>query len=144
MASHVLPDADSEFGQRVRARLRDEQVIWFTTVGADGTPQPNPVWFTWADPATVVIYNMSTAARLAHLANHPRVSLNFDGNGPGGDIVVLTGWAELTPQLPPAHEHPAYLAKYSGAMTRVSGSPEAFSSTYSVPVTVQVERVRGH
>lgn len=50
MASDVLPDADSEFGQRVRARLRDEQVIWFTTVGADGTPQPNPVWFIWQGP----------------------------------------------------------------------------------------------
>ena len=38
----VLPDPQSPFGARVRERLRDENVIWFTTVGADGTPQPNP------------------------------------------------------------------------------------------------------
>ena len=43
----VLPDAGTPFGDRVRERLVDEQVIWLTTVGADGTPQPNPVWFLW-------------------------------------------------------------------------------------------------
>jgi PPOX class probable F420-dependent enzyme len=144
MASDVLPDPGSEFGKRVRARLRDEQVIWFTTVGADGSPQPNPVWFLWTDPATVLIYNMSTAARLAHLATNPRVSLNFDGNGQGGDIVVLTGRAEVAPQLPAPHENPDYVAKYGGGMTQVSGNLEAFSAVYSVPVTVQVERVRGN
>jgi PPOX class probable F420-dependent enzyme len=142
MASDVIPD--SEFGQRVRARLRDEQAIWFTTVGAEGTPQPNPVWFIWTEPATMLIYNMATAARLAHIARNPRVSLNFDGNGQGGDIVVLTGPAEVAPQLPAPHEHPGYLAKYGGGMTQVSGSPEAFSSVYSVATIVQVERVRGH
>lgn len=32
-------------GERVRRRLRDEHII--STVGADGTRQPNPVWFLW-------------------------------------------------------------------------------------------------
>ncbi|WAX58089.1 hypothetical protein M6B22_04785 [Jatrophihabitans cynanchi] len=36
----VLPAAGTPFGDRVRERLADEQVIWLTTVGADGTPQP--------------------------------------------------------------------------------------------------------
>jgi PPOX class probable F420-dependent enzyme len=142
MASDVLPDPDSEFGERVRARLRDEIVIWFTTVGADATPQPNPVWFVWEDPATVLIYNMTTAARLAHIASNPRVSLNLNSTAQGGDVVVLTGRAEIAPQLPAPHEHPEYVAKYGGPMARVSGSVEAFSATYSVPVRVQVERVR--
>src|SRR6478609_6474665 len=41
----VIPD--TEFGARVRQRLQDETLIWFTTTSADGTPQPNPVWFLW-------------------------------------------------------------------------------------------------
>jgi hypothetical protein len=32
---------------RVAQRLREDAVIWLTTVAANGTPQPNPVWFLW-------------------------------------------------------------------------------------------------
>ncbi len=42
------------FGARVAQRLREEHLIWLTTVGADGTPQPNPVWFLW-DGASVLV-----------------------------------------------------------------------------------------
>lgn len=143
MASDVLPDPSSDFGRRARARLRDEQVVWFTTIGADGTPQPNPVWFVWDEPATVLVYNRADANRLTHIANRPRVALHFGGNGRGGDVVVVAGRAELAAQLSPPHEHVAYLAKYRDAMTRVSGSPERFSTDYPVAVTVQIERIRG-
>ena len=36
-------DPSTPFGERVRRRLRDVVVVWLNTVGADGTPQPNPV-----------------------------------------------------------------------------------------------------
>ncbi|MEP7021208.1 MAG: TIGR03667 family PPOX class F420-dependent oxidoreductase [Pseudonocardiales bacterium] len=144
MANDVLPDASSAFGRRVRERVRDDLLVWFTTVGADGSPQPNPVWFIWVEPSTVLTYNMATAARLAHIARNPRVSLNFDGDGQGGDIIVLTGRAELAPQSPAPHENPEYLAKYGEPMTQVSGSPEAFSAAYPVAVTIALDRVRGH
>ena len=42
MANQVLPDPSTTFGKRVRERLAEEIVVWLTTVGADGTPQPNP------------------------------------------------------------------------------------------------------
>lgn len=71
---------DNAFGQRVRERLGTEMVIWFTTVGADGTPQPNPVWFLWEDDG-FLIYNRADANRLTHIAKRPQVSLNFDGDG---------------------------------------------------------------
>lgn len=41
----MIIDLTTEYGARVARRLQDEQVIWLTTVGRDGTPQPNPVWF---------------------------------------------------------------------------------------------------
>jgi len=144
MASDVLPDPGSAFGKRVRERLRDEHVVWFTTVGADGTPQPNPVWYLWDGEATMLVYNMTSANRLAHVASRPKVSLSFDSNGQGGDIVVITGRAELAPQSPAPHEHADYLAKYADPMTQVSGSPAAFGAAYPVALTVRIERVRGH
>ena len=142
MAAHPLPDPASGFGERVQQRLRDEQVIWLTTVGVDGTPQPNPVWFLWHD-ASALVYNRADANRLTHLRSRPRVSLHFDSNGRGGDIVVLTGHARVLDGHPLPHELPGYLDKYRESMIRVSGSPEAFSEAYPVPVRVDVSRVRG-
>jgi PPOX class probable F420-dependent enzyme len=138
----VLPDPTSQFGTRVRNRLRDEQVIWFTAVADDGTPQPNPVWFLWQDDA-LLVYNKRGARRLDYLRERPRVTLHFNGDQRGGDIIVLSGVAEVLDGAPPAHAVPAYLEKYGRGMTGVSGSPEAFSEAYPTAVRVRPTRVRG-
>lgn len=139
----MIPDRSTAYGERVHRRLAEEQVMWLTTVGRDGTPQPNPVWFLWEDGDSILVYSRSDAARLANIRRQPRVSLNLDGDGQGGDIVVLTGNAEVLDGHPPASDNPAYLEKYSAGMERVSGSVPAFAETYSVPVRVRVTRVRG-
>lgn len=142
VTNDVLPDPSTPYGQRVRRRLRDEIVVWLTTSGADGTPQPNPVWFLW-DGESILAYNRPDAHRLTHVGVRPGVALNFDGNGQGGDIVVITGRAELTRGEPPPHEVPAYVAKYRERMIRVSGSLEGFSKQYPVAMRVWPLKVRG-
>ena len=142
MASNLLPDASTPFGQRVRERLRDGVVIWLTTVGDDGTPQPNPVWFLW-DGDGLVVYNVQTAQRLRHVRTRPRVSLSFDGDGRGGDIVVITGVAEVVQGQPLCHEVPAYVAKYGERMAAISGSLERFGQSYPVVLRVRPVKVRG-
>ncbi len=139
----MLPDPTTPFGQRVRRRLQDERVVWLTSVGQDGTPQPNPVWFWW-DGGSFLVYNRPDAGRVAHVRSRPAVSLSFDGDGRGGDIVVVLGRAELSPGEPPAHDVPEYLAKYREQMVRVSGSAEAFSRSYPTAMRVHPLRVRGH
>jgi PPOX class probable F420-dependent enzyme len=144
VASNLLPDPSTPFGVRVRARLRDDVVAWLTTVGDDGTPQPNPIWFLWEEAAeTILIYNVPGAQRLRHVRRRPRVSLNFDGNGKGGDIVVVTGRAELATGEPLCHELPVYVAKYGERMKVVGGSIEGFSHAYPVALRVRPEKVRG-
>jgi hypothetical protein len=71
------------------------------------------------------------------------VSINFDGDRRGGDIVVITGTAELSEDEPPPHRHAAYVAKYGRRMQRVSGTLEEFSREYPVPLRVRSLRVRG-
>jgi len=142
VAHSVLPDPATPYGERVHRRLRDEVVLWLTTVGADGTPQPNPVWFLW-EGESVLVYNRPDAHRLVHVRARPRVALNFDGNGSGGDILVITGRAELPQGEAPPNESPAYVAKYRGRMTSVSGSPEAFGKAYPVAMRVWPLGVRG-
>ncbi len=138
----VLPEG--AFGERVARRLREEKVIWLTTVGRDGTPQPNPVWFVWDGAESVLVYNRPDAQRLRHLAERPQLALNLDGNGRGGDIVVVTGPARRDDAVAPPDAHDAYLAKYRDDMVRVSGSVERFAEQYSVALLVEVQRVRGH
>jgi hypothetical protein len=38
----------------VEKRLREEQVIWLTTVRADGMPLPTPVSFLWAGETVLI------------------------------------------------------------------------------------------
>jgi PPOX class probable F420-dependent enzyme len=142
MSDDVLPEASTPFGELVRRRLRDEKVIWLTTVGGDGTPQPNPVWFVW-EGSSFLVYNFADAKRMKHVRSRPQVSLNFDSDGRGGNIVVFAGVAEQVEDQPPAHEHRAYVEKYGQDMIQISGSQEAMSRAYPHALRVHVSGVRG-
>jgi PPOX class probable F420-dependent enzyme len=137
----VLPDGP--FGERVARRLADSYAVWLTTVAKDGTPQPNPVWFLWDGAASILVYNRRDAHRLAHIAANPNISLHLDGNGRGGDVVVLAATARLDPDAPAPHENPDYVAKYGDGMKRVSGGLEQFSAEYGVPLRIDILRIRG-
>ena len=143
MTESALPDPGTPFGERVRRRLREDQVIWLTTVGKDGTPQPNPVGFLLQDDGSILIYNAAHAKRLDHVADRPQVSLHFDSDGTGGDVVVFTGIARRVDDVPVPHENQAWLAKYGESAARTFGSVEKFSEMFPVPLRVEITRTRG-
>lgn len=139
-----LPDPSTPFGERVARRLREDRLIWFTTVDTKGTPQPTPVWFLWDEVVpTVLIYSRADAKRLAHIQQNPRVALNFDGNGSGGDIIVITGQAQVSPDTPPADQLPAYIEKYREFIARRYETPEKFAPIYSVALRIHPVSLRG-
>ena len=135
-------DASSEFGRRVAKRLAEDQIVWLTSVGADGTPQPNPVWFLW-DGATLLIYSRPEAARLRHIVRDPRVSLNLNSDADGDDIVVITGMAAVAPDEPSASESAAFIEKYRTGIANLGMNPESFAAAYSVALRVTPEKLRG-
>ena len=140
-----LPDVSTPFGERVARRLRDERLIWFTTVDAKGIPQPTPVWFLWDETnSTILIYSRAEAKRLVHLQHNPKVALNFDGNGSGGDIIVITGEAQVSTDVPPADRLPIYAEKYRDFIARRYETPEKFASIYSVALRIRPVTIRGH
>ena len=139
----VLPDPSTDFGSRVARRLAEEPVAWLTVVDGAGTPQPAPIWFLW-DGESALIYSRGDAKRLEYLRARPRVALHFDGDGGGGDIVVLTGEIVDAPDAPGVPDNPDYLAKYGGRITGGWGSAETFGEQYSVPLRFTPRRVRGH
>lgn len=160
-STHVLPDPATPYGEQIRHRLRTEEVVWLTTVGASGTPQPNPVWFLWqpdadsadsADSAdgwgdgSFLIYNDDRAARLETFRERPRVSLNFNTDAAGDSIAVFTGLVEVLAGFPPAHEVPAFVEKYTAGVARLTGGEKTlaeFMGAYSVATRIRPTRVRG-
>lgn len=143
MAS-ALPNPATPFGRRVRKHLQDDRVIWFTTVGRDGTPQPNPVWFVWNGDDAIVTYNLSDAHRVAHVAERPQVSLHFNSDPAADEVVIARGVAGRADDVPPPDRSPEYLAKYRDAMVALSGDVQTFAVTYPVAVRVRITRVRGY
>ena len=133
----------SEFSARVARRLREETVIWLTTITPSGAPLPRPVGFLWDGADTVAIYSQP-GARIRNIAANPKVTLNFDGDGRGGDIVVLSGTAEVDDAAGPAADNPAWVAKYGGEWERSGMTPEWFSQRFSVAVRIRVAAVNGH
>src|SRR4051812_23080254 len=71
-------DRDTEFGARVARHLREDVVVWLTSVSPSGAPLPAPVWFVWDGAESVLMYSMP-GARVRNLRANPKVSLNFAG-----------------------------------------------------------------
>ena len=126
---------------RATARLQTELIIWLTTVRANGQPQVSPVWFI-VDDEEFLIYSKPGVAKLSNIEGNPRVALNLDGNGVGGDIVTVEGRARIVPDQAPAHEVGAFVAKYAERIERNGWTAESFAADYSVPIRISVTRGR--
>ena len=133
-------DRDNERGAHAARRLQKERIGWLATVADDGTPETSPVWFLWSDQE-ILVYSLESL-RTRNLAARSRVSLNLDGNGLGGDIVVVEGTARIDESFPSAAENPDYLAKYGPVMDDYGWTPEWFATRYSVPVRIAATRYR--
>src|SRR5437762_2903635 len=86
MAVKTFIDASTPFGRYAERLLRTERIVWLTTVAADGTPQPNAVWFIW-EGDTALMYSIPNQAKLRNIARNPNVALNLDSKKHGDGIV---------------------------------------------------------
>jgi PPOX class probable F420-dependent enzyme len=136
-------DEGTEFGARVARRLREEEVAWVTTVSPSGAPLPRPIWFLWDGAESVLVYSRR-GARIRNIQANPRVTFSFDGDGRGGDIIVLTGRASVERGALGAECDKAYLAKYASNMDRIGMSLEDFTAQFPMPVRIRFFRLHGH
>ncbi|MGP8069158.1 MAG: TIGR03667 family PPOX class F420-dependent oxidoreductase [Candidatus Bathyarchaeia archaeon] len=133
-------DLTSELGVRASKRLQEEYVVWLTTVSQDGTPQPNPVWFFW-DGKSLLIYSQPTSHKLKNISRNPRVSINFQADDEGGDVIVLTGNASIDKKSPPVESR--YIEKYRVHIPKIGLTPESFAASYSTLIRVSPTSMRG-
>jgi PPOX class probable F420-dependent enzyme len=135
-------DFSSELGKRALERLQSEEYIWLTVVDSANRPIPNPVWFIWQENH-LLIYSKPDAKRLKHIAANPNVSLNFNGDAEGGDIIVFSARAEIDTSIPPSATIPAYVEKYREGVKGIGMTVESLSSAYSAGFRVYPLSVRG-
>ena len=134
-------DPTTPEGGRAHARLTDEKIAWMTTVRPNGQPQTSPVWFLY-DGGEFLVYSKAGTARTANLQANPRVSINLDGNGEGGDVVVVEGTARIDPDAPPSSDVAAYQDKYGPYLERNGWTPEWFAANYPIAIRVMPVRSR--
>ncbi len=132
----------TQFGKRVEERLRVDELLWLTTVARDGAPQPSLIWFYW-DGETILIYSQPNAPKLRNIAANPRVSLHFQANDEGEDVVILNGEASVDPTAPPSNLHDDYRRKYARGTVQIGMTPESLASEFSVAIRVTPTKVRG-
>jgi PPOX class probable F420-dependent enzyme len=137
-------DETTDLGALVARHLREDRIVWLTTVTPGGAPLPSPVWFWWDEQDTVSVFSLPDTARTRNIEANGKVSLNFAGDGSGGDIVILSGTASLDRGGRGAHELPGYVEKYAWGFERLRLTPEQFASRYSMPVTIHLTKARGH
>jgi PPOX class probable F420-dependent enzyme len=136
-------DPSTDSGARATRHLEADQIVWLTTVGPDGTPQPSPVWFLW-DGDTVLIQSQPSTPKVRNIEQRPRVSLSFNCTPNGGDVVILTGDTRVDTGAAPANLDPAYVDKYTGGLQSIGMTPDAFVREYSVPIRVRPTSLRSY
>jgi len=127
-----------EFTQEVSGRLESDHYGWLTRVAKSGQPVPRLVWF-YFDGADVIVYSMAAAAKVRHVKNHPRVSLNLDSDGNGAGIITVGGEARIDATDFDPREDKAYWAKYSADAERF-GLTEAMAA-YNTRLKIAVDKV---
>jgi PPOX class probable F420-dependent enzyme len=128
--------------KRTAKRLDLESIGWMITVSPKGTPMASPVWFLF-DGDTILVYSLAGTPRTANIESNQRVSFHLDGDGLGGDVVVIEGDASIDEDAPKCYDLPAYMAKYQRFMDNYGWTPEYFSEKYPVPIRITPTRVRG-
>jgi PPOX class probable F420-dependent enzyme len=128
-----------ELTGQVEKHLKEDHIAWLTTVTPSGRPAPRPVWFLW-DGTQIITYSQPDVAKLRHLAANGQVTVHFNCTPGGGDVVVISGSAELPAGAPLPSGVPAMTDKYHAAIEQMGHTQEWYDA-YSVAIHVTPDRV---
>ncbi|HVB75840.1 MAG TPA: TIGR03667 family PPOX class F420-dependent oxidoreductase [Ktedonobacteraceae bacterium] len=123
----------------VDERLRNEPMIWLSTVRPDGRPHLVPVWFFW-NGETITIYSQPANQKMRNLQHNPNVALALNTSDDGDDVVIVEGKAELLGQSTMTMNNPAYLEKYDTHIKNMQADPEQMAADYSEVIRVTPTR----
>ncbi|OBK72773.1 TIGR03667 family PPOX class F420-dependent oxidoreductase [Mycobacterium sp. 1274761.0] len=128
-----------ELTHEVTSRLERDHHGWLTTVAKSGQPVPRLVWF-YFDGADVIVYSEPNAAKVRHIRNHSRVSLNLDSDGNGGGIIFVGGDATVDAEGIDPLADERYQAKYRELAANLGFTAE-FLAAYNTRLKISIDKV---
>ncbi len=127
----------------IEAALRNDAVVWLSSVQPDGRPHLAPVWFHW-DGERIVAFSKPHARKVGNLRDQPRVMLAVGTPGPDFDVELIEATAEL-PERAAADLMPeGFVAKYRELLRRAGLSLQRYSEVYSQPIVLKPTRFLGY
>jgi PPOX class probable F420-dependent enzyme len=130
-----------EMPTAARRRITRDNVLWLTTITDRGAPAPNPVWFV-PDGDDLVVFSSPHARKVRNIEQRPTVTLHFNSDPDGGDVVVITGEAVLAHGRRPSALR-AYLDKYEASITGpLATTVDEIDRTYNTEIRIRPTRVR--
>ena len=130
-----------ELPPEARRRIAADHVVWLTTVTDRGVPAPNPVWFV-PDGDDLLVFSDPRSRKVHNIERRPTVTLHFNSDPRGGDVVVFVGEAEVTHGRPPSRA-PGYLEKYEADIVGpLHTTVEEIDRTYNTRLQIRPTKVR--
>jgi PPOX class probable F420-dependent enzyme len=143
MTSTARPAPEPSHAASTEAALRNDPVVWLSSVQHDGRPHVVPVWFHW-DGDRIVAFSKPRARKIENLREHPAVMLAVGTPGPDFAVELIEATAEL-PDEPAERLIPAgFGAKYRELLARAGLTVQRFAEVYSQPIVLRPTRFVGY
>jgi len=138
-ATHQPTEAKPGCRPSLAAALRDDPVVWLSSVQPDGRPHLVPVWFHW-DGDRIVAFSKPNARKVGNLRGRPNVMLAVGTPGPDFEVELIEATAEI-PDAPAAEVMPeGFGAKYRDLLRRAGLTLQRFAEVYSQPIVLRPTR----
>lgn len=132
----------AEMSPAFAERMERAYYVWFTTVRADGQPQPTPVWFVQQNDE-YILYSSPDAQKVKNVMANPKVALTYNESLDAEEYLVIMGDARIDRQPILPSKNAAYHAKYAQGIIDIGMTDESFDARYSVAIHITPTRVRG-
>lgn len=133
----------TECRPHVEAALRDDPVVWLSSVQSDGRPHVVPVWFHW-DGERIVAFSKPHARKVDNLRGQPSVMLAVGTPGPDFEVELIEATAELPEEPAESLIPPGFGAKYRELLRRAGLSVQRYAEVYSQAIVLRPTRFLGY
>jgi len=142
--THVQPtDVSLRRRPEAEAALRDDPVVWLSSIQSDGRPHLVPVWFHW-DGEQILAFSKPRARKVDNLRDEPRVMLAIGTPGPEFEVELIEATAALPDAAAADLMPPGFGAKYRELLRCANLSVQRFAEVYSQPIVLRPTRFLGY